>query len=360
MTLPHPNSQALATTTAQPQKELAPLAEVDDAYLKQLYAMYRNTKEHETALCQPTRQELIIFAQFCAADGSDPFAKDIYFIKDKKGKVHYQISIDRFRSRSEETGEYAGRIGPHWCDKDGVWHDFWIFDHPPVAARVGIRRKGQEEIVWGFCRLASYCKNPEPWSNWAKMPEVMSAKCAESQAHRAAFPRRNGKFYIAEEMAEFMEVDSTPLPAAVPVKKFGSPNVTPESVLVEHPAEPEASKETLVKKAAGLFGGRILDAADAEEVVDITENRPLDNTPEPGLFDPPPAQEFDPENDPEPASPAEVDEAWKAWVKVYGREREGQEKLRSIGVPTLRGTPIKKFIRIIHEHLNALTQEASF
>jgi len=361
----------------------AALAQVDDEYLRQLYMMYRKADLHQDHPAQPTKGELAIFAQYCVAQGADPFAKDIVFCKDKKGaKIHYQITIDGLRGRSETTGEYLGRLGPYWCDKNGKWFDYWIWDHPPVAARVGILRKGQDQPVWGFARFASYCSEPpQAWSNWAKMPEVMIAKCAEGQAHRAAFPKKNSKLYLAEEMAEILAeiVDENPSPPKAPVKKFGSPVVTPElaeKFSIEQAQTPTVEQEELfsadetteivepeqqqqqeerspdaatdeefdlIRKASGLFGGRVLEAVrkQAEE-------------PEPAPFN------LDPEDDDEPAADAYVQEAWTAWEKVYGRGPDSRDKLIEIGVKTLQGTPPKKYPRLMLEHLNSLTQEENF
>lgn len=417
------------TKALAPRAEVSPaLAHVDDEYLRQLYMMYRKPDLPQEHPGQPTKGELAIFAQYCVAQGADPFAKDIVFCKDKKGgKIHYQITIDGLRGRSETTGEYLGRLGPYWCDKNGKWFDFWIWDYPPVAARVGILRKGQDQPVWGFARFGSYCsETPPAWSNWAKMPEVMIAKCAEGQAHRAAFPKKNSKLYLQEEMAEIIDAEITEensAPAKPPVKKFGSPVITPElaekfsvqeaqaptveaeelpaaevqptetteaftegeyqiedlssqeppkghattksTAKTAQPDSPSASAagsavnsaapvdngdgneadehfET-IRKATGLFGGRILEAV-REQVEE----------PEPAPFN------LDPENDNEAAPDAYVQEAWVAWQKVYGRGTESRDKLISIGVKTLQGQPPNKYPRLMLEHLNSLTQEANF
>lgn len=354
------------------------LAEVDPNYLRQLFVMF---KHHDLPIdhpMQPTQSELSIFAQYCAANGHDPLGKEIYFIKDKKkGKIHYQVSIDGLRGRSESSGEFLGRVGPMWIDKNGNWHDFWILDEAPAGCKVGILRKGYSEPVWGFARFASYCQSRESWSNWGKMPEVMIAKCAEAQAHRAAFPKNCAKLYVAEEMAEIVESEVlAEIKPKAPVKKFGSPVVTPElaeksSVQgpTQEPAEPVTEEQPeedpadyeyqpeeerspdaatdeefeTIRRATGLFGGRILEAV-RKEVEEPTEI-PFS---------------LDPLDDNEEASDAYVQEAWSRWEKVYGRGVESRDKLISIGVKTLQGKPPKKYPRLMLEHLNALTQEAKF
>lgn len=344
-------TQALAQST---KKELS-LAEVDGAYLKQLYLMFRDPTLPDDAPKQPTRHELTIFAQYCAANGLDPLGKDIYFIKDKKGKVHYQISIDGLRSRSESSGEYLGRLGPLWVDKAGVWHDHWILEEAPMGCKVGILRKGYAEPTWGFARFQSYCQSRESWSNWGKMPEVMIAKCAEAQAHRAAFPKNCAKLYVAEEMMEVVEgtiiedLPSKPLNT----KAFGSPVINPAeakavSVSPEpQPQTPEPTEERSpdaatdeefeqIKRATNLFGGQVIEKV--RKAVEQAQE-----------------EEFAPEDDGDLATAQEIEEVWAPFMAKYGRGDECREKMISLGVSSLKkGQATKRSCRLIREHLNHL------
>lgn len=342
----------MTSALATQKNEVLQLAEVDDAFLKQLYQLYYNPKTM-TPEQEPTRSELIIYAQYCAANGMDPLGKDVYFIKDKKGKVHYQISIDGLRGRSESSGEYVGRKGPYWCGKDGVWHDFWILDEAPMGARVGIIRKGCEEPFWGFARLASYRQSEQSWSNWGKMPEVMLAKCAESQAHRAAFPKNCSRLYIPEEMHEVIEGQvMAELPKPEP-KRFGSPNVTPASLTPRNsvqapeqqqakPAEPpDQEPEANVAPAITITEqGEII-----EESIDLVQTAE-------DIFA---ACATD-----TPATEEEITDAWKAWSGVYGRGPEARDKLiNDLGVKSMK-TASRRDILAIYNHLDALAGEAPF
>lgn len=376
------SNQPQALATAPAKKELA-LAEVDNAYLQQLYLMFRDASLPADAPKQPTKHELTIFAQYCAANGLDPLGKDIYFIKDKKGKVHYQISIDGLRGRSESSGEYLGRLGPLWVDKAGIWHDHWIWEEAPMGCKVGILRRGYTEPTWGFARFASYCQSKESWSNWGKMPEVMIAKCAEAQAHRAAFPKNCARLYVAEEMMEVVEgmvVEELPS-KPLNTKKFGSPvideaeakaiSVAPESepatedekaaalkriqtTMNGTPTKPEPEPEPSpdaatdeefehIKRATGLFGGQII-----EKVRNAVEE--------------PAAEEFAPEDDGEFATVQEIEEVWPRLVAKYGRSQELWDKLVSLGIPTLKkGQATRRSCRLAREHLNDLAaQEVGF
>jgi phage recombination protein Bet len=154
-----------------------------------------------------TDAELSVFAEVCRRTGLDPFSHQIYAIK-RGDQMNIQTGIDGFRSKAEDTHLYVGQIGPQWCDADGEWHDVWLKNTPPVAARVGVLRADFKETLWGVARTEAYRVETNPL--WKKMPDVMVAKCAEAGALRRAFPSQLGGLYIAEEMDQ---ADNKPTPA---------------------------------------------------------------------------------------------------------------------------------------------------
>jgi phage recombination protein Bet len=193
-------------------------------------------------ICQgASNDELALFLSQCKRTGLDPFARQIHAVKrfDKKlGRevMSIQIGIDGFRLIGERTGQADGQEGPFWCGRDGVWHDVWLSDEYPAAAKVLVYRKGISRPFVGIAHWAEYAqtyKDGNPLPMWAQMPAGQLAKCAESLAIRKAFPQELSGLYSPEEMGQATPVEAEAEPAAVAPHK-------PAPAAKQLPAAPSA------------------------------------------------------------------------------------------------------------------------
>jgi phage recombination protein Bet len=157
-----------------------------------------------------TNDELTLFAHQCSRTGLDPFTRQIYFIKDTKGKVTICTSIDGLRLIAERNGKYQGQTETLWCGEDGVWTDIWLKKQVPKAAKVGVYKAGFREPLYAVALFDEYCVRKYDGALnyiWAKMPALMIAKVAEALALRRAFPNDLSGIYSKEE-GEIIENNS--------------------------------------------------------------------------------------------------------------------------------------------------------
>ncbi len=157
-----------------------------------------------------TDDELQMFVAQANRLQLDPISKQIHAVKrwstaDSREIMSIQIAIDGFRVVAGRTREYLGQEGPLWCGADGVWKEVWLSDDQPAAAKVGVLRKGFVGPLWRVATWKSYVqtmKGGQPTPFWARMGDVMLAKCAEALALRAAFPQDLSNVYVPEELMQ--------------------------------------------------------------------------------------------------------------------------------------------------------------
>lgn len=158
-----------------------------------------------------TQGDMDLFFHQAKRTGLDPFTRQVYMIgrrDNRSNTTRYtiQASIDGLRVIAQRSTEYAGQTPTYWCGPDGVWTDVWLQSYPPMAAKVGVYRKGFVEALWATAKFSSYAvyyDNGQTLSPmWKKMPDLMIGKVAEALALRKAFPQDLSGIYSTEEMEQ--------------------------------------------------------------------------------------------------------------------------------------------------------------
>jgi hypothetical protein len=157
--------------------------------------------------------ELKMCLEVCRRYKSDPFHKNIWFVKrwDKNadngkgghGALVYTAQVGiwgMMQFAARDHGDYGTLSRPEY----GPEETYDIEGHKIRAPKwciVKAFKKGLTEPSIGEVFFNEYC--PKKWANaepfWAKYPHRMIAKCAKAQAIREAYPSLGG-LMIAEEM----------------------------------------------------------------------------------------------------------------------------------------------------------------
>lgn len=284
------------------------------------------------------RANLAVFFHQSARTGLDPFAKQIYMIgrnssewdpvrQEKVTKVKYtiQTGIDGYRliaRRSADKAKVALSIEDTlWCGPDGEWHDAWIFQQPPLAAKVTVWR-GDERFsavaLWNEYVQTYFNKSTRehvPNSMWTKMPANQLAKCAEAAALRKAFPLDLSGIYTDEEMpspepmgADVVEEDDevTLAPREGKIRTHRPTRDEPVAEIVPED-QPEVTEDPLPEPATDDVAEQVPAPEDApagdDAPYDPWKDEARDTEPASQVAPEPPA----PEPEPEPTAPAASD-----------------------------------------------------
>ena len=184
-----------------------------------------------------------VLVHFAEHTGLDPLLRQCW-AQVRQGKISVQATIDGFRIVAGRSGEYEGQTAPEWCDQSGQWKSVWTDEkNPPVAARVGVYRKGFREPIYAPALYREYVQKKSgdygggPNTMWSKMPANQLQKCSESLALRKAFPEYLSGIYTDAEMGQ-AENDLDEGAQVAPAK------AAPAPVAPTEPAPPPAATET--------------------------------------------------------------------------------------------------------------------
>ena len=227
----------------------------------------------ETVCKGASDNEFKLFLYQANKTGLDPLARQIYSIKRRERREDgswadvrtIQTAIDGSRVVAERHGKYAGQVGPFWCGPDGVWQDVWVNAEPPAAARIGVLRSDFKETCWGVARFDAYAqkKDNRPIAMWAKMGDVMVAKCAEALALRKAFPQDLSGVYTHDEMQQAGPTEEIiePAPAIEPPSKAAEALVDIASQEQEYSKPEQIADDIAASKVDWkAFGEKVLEA----------------------------------------------------------------------------------------------------
>lgn len=231
--------------------------------------------------------ELTVFLLTCKRVGLDPWSRQIYLIPrwDKVAGREVrtpQFSIDGFRAIAARTSEHGGT-------------DDAIFDSEaspePNKASVTVYRvvQGVRHPFTATARWSEYAQTYKDQKTgedklspmWKKMPYLMLAKCAESQALRKAFPQELSGLYTVDEMAQATPVHTPPVPTGTgvdPMDTVSNQTIFDIELKLETAKpDPEVLKEYL-RKNFGTADIHFLTEANAKIFLGMLEAKYPDKT----------------------------------------------------------------------------------
>jgi phage recombination protein Bet len=247
----------------------------------------------QLGLAEATEADLKVLMHQAQRTGLDPFSRQIYMIarydsQTRGNKWTIQTGIDGFRIIADRRPEYRGQTGPEWCGDDGVWHDVWLSNKPPTAARVGVLRADFDAPIYGvamFREYAQYKRDGGLTLMWSSKGALMIAKCAEALALRKAFPNDLSGLVTDDETARLDVPGRVEAPARRPA---GGDAVTAGELTGAPPApgefghaelgtggEPMVTREQLAKLHAQLGDLDITERGDKLTTVGLLVQRQL-------------------------------------------------------------------------------------
>lgn len=217
-----------------------------------------------------TDAELQMFLQVCKRFDLDPFAREVFFIKEKPGEPgRIQAGRDAFLAIANRHPAYDGMDSDVVFSGDvfrrtsagDVEHVYDLENRKGVivGAYAVVYRTDRRRPSYAFARNSEYApKEPKGWSPWHKYPSAMILKVAETAALKKAFSISGlTPIGVSEPDDDYVDAPQDAPRPALPYAKASAQFGTAEHGDAPRPNQPD------LQRAEG--GEHILTAEDLEE-----------------------------------------------------------------------------------------------
>jgi phage recombination protein Bet len=171
----------------EPKQDLSKFINSPDWSNEQLKVLQQSVAKNTTP------SELIYFANVCKSVGLNPFNKEIWCFKNKKGDLLIFTGRDGFLKKAQEHQKYAGMRSSEVCENDKfqidiannkITHEITTFERGRILGAYAIVfRDGGEPTI----ELVDFKTYNKGYNTWVTNPADMIKKVAEAHALKKAF-----------------------------------------------------------------------------------------------------------------------------------------------------------------------------
>lgn len=143
-----------------------------------------------------TDAEFVMYMALVNKYQLDPFAREIWFIKDKQGKPMIQVAKDGFLKVAQRDSRFLGIQGSAVYANEEFTIDYETYNivHKPllkdrgplVGAWCKVKKEGMDPYI-AWAEFAEYSRGKPNFGPWKDLPSVMIQKVATTIALRATF-----------------------------------------------------------------------------------------------------------------------------------------------------------------------------
>lgn len=151
----------------------------------------------KTVAKDTTDVELAYFLNVCKSVQLNPFLKQIWCFKDKRGNLLIFAGRDGYLEIAQRDSRWDGMISSYVCEKDTftmdvangkVSHTYGLDRGKIAGGYCIVKPKGLSVATVEWAEMSEYKpKNASEYSPWSGTPGIMIQKCAEVHALKKAF-----------------------------------------------------------------------------------------------------------------------------------------------------------------------------